>query len=604
MKRRVSVSLHFLALLALLFQGNVVAQSRRPAKVNLSPENWPQAEQDKYWQMNKLFNFYHPPAESVHGMIAVSSEAFASGIGLEALRQGGSAADAAMATALAQIALTAGSAVSYAGILSMVYYDAATQKVYSLNAGYNTLLGEKDPLSIPEPGKQSGRSALVPGFFAGVQAAHDRFGKLPFASLFEPAIYLAEKGFVMDRALSGRILSQKNFITRLPETMRVFTKENGELYTAGDLFRQPQLAATLRKVATRGAGYIYQGEWAKKFVAAVRNEGGKVTLADMKAYRAIWSIPVQTSYHGYQVYSLGHPSIGGVNLIEALNLLEVADLKRYGHYTKSPEALYESIQICRAGFYFSPLPPEHLKAYAPELSLSPAARVKKQNARLLWQKMHEPGWKNMLEATPAENKGSNHTASVIAVDANGNVAAIVHSSTTVGWGSTSIFVDGVSIPEPASYVQQQIARFKRGTRYPDHSNPVIVLKNRKPYLASGATGLGQHIATLNNLVNVLDFGMRLKTSIDTPNFMGPYMGIDLMRNLRLESQWDQEVFAAGEFAENVIEAVKAKGQAIKVLTTSEAWAQRSLLVAIQIDPKTGKRIGAVPTLANSYVAGY
>src|SRR5262245_65249244 len=106
-----------------------------------------------------------------------------------------------MATSLAQIALQAGAPTSYAGILTMVYYDAASKKVYSLNAGYNTVLEEKDPLTIPGGGKPSGRTALVPGFFAGVQVAHDRFGKLPFASLFDPASYMHEREFVVDRVL-------------------------------------------------------------------------------------------------------------------------------------------------------------------------------------------------------------------------------------------------------------------------------------------------------------------------------------------------------------------------------------------------------------------
>ena len=143
--------------------------------------------------------------------------------------------------------------ISYAGILMMIYYDAADKKVYSLNAGYNTVQEEKDPLTIPGRGKPSGRSALTTGFFAGVQAAHDRFGKLRFASLFEPAIYLAEKGVVVDRLLGFFIDSQKGVLTRLPETKRVFTKENGEFYKIGDLFKQPQLAETLRKVGSQGA---------------------------------------------------------------------------------------------------------------------------------------------------------------------------------------------------------------------------------------------------------------------------------------------------------------------------------------------------------------
>src|SRR5262245_58670767 len=262
---------------ALLFKQTPAAvtasQSRQPAGGKMSPEAWPPGELEKYWQLQITTNWPNPAVEGSKGMVAVTTEAFAARVGLEALRQGGSAADAALATALTQIALTAGSLISYAGVLTMVYYDAASKKVYSLNAGYNTVLEEKEPLTIPGIGMPSGRTVLVPGFLDGVQAAHDRFGKLPFASLFGEAIEVADKGFNLYGSLGRRIDYQKSVLTRLPETKREFTRENGDLYKAGDLFRQPQLAETLRKVAAQGTDYIYQGEWAKRFVAAVQSEG-------------------------------------------------------------------------------------------------------------------------------------------------------------------------------------------------------------------------------------------------------------------------------------------------------------------------------------------
>src|SRR5215510_12141290 len=456
------------------------SQPRKSRGVRMSPEAWPPAELEKYWRLQRDYGRPHPSVESAKGMVAVTHDAFSARVGLEALRQGGSAADAALATSLAQIALDAGAVTSYAGILTMVYYDAASKKVYSLNAGYNTVLEEKDPLSIPGSGKPSGRTALVPGFFAGVQAAHDRFGKLPFASLFDPAIYLAEKGFVVDPVLSAWINMRKDVLSRLPETKRVFAKQDGEFYKAGDHFKQPQLAETLRKIAAQGTDYIYQGEWAKKFVAAVQSEGGKMTLADLKAYRPIWSEPQQTSYRGYQVYSLGRPSLGGVNTIEALNLLEAADLKQYGHYTTSPEALYEFIQICRVNYILSYLPPPTLKMFLPDLDAAPESRVKKESARLLWRKMHEPAWEKMVSTIWPKDKASNHSAGVVAVDEQGNMAAVLHTVNAVVWGTTGIFVDGISIPDSASFQQSQIARIKPGDRLPEGTNPVIVLKNDKP----------------------------------------------------------------------------------------------------------------------------
>ena len=584
------------------------SQPHKSRGVRLSPEAWPPAELEKYWRLQRYYGRPHPAVESAKGMVAVTNDAFSARIGLEALRQGGSAADAALATSLAQIALGAGAVTSYAGILTMVYYDAASKKVYSLNAGYNTVLEEKDPLSIPGSGKPSGRTALVPGFFAGVRAAHDRFGKLPFASLFDPAIYLADKGFVVDPALSFSINTRKDVLARLPETKRVFTKQDGEFYKAGELFKQPQLAETLRKIAAQGTDYIYQGEWAKKFVAAVQSEGGKMTLADLKAYRPIWSEPLQTNYHGYQVYSLGHPSAGGVNTIEAFNLLEAADLKQYGHYTTSPEALYEFIRICRAGYFLS-FPTNFIKTHLPDFDIAPESRVKKESARLLWQKMHEPAWEKMLSVFAPKDKAPgfwpkikrlNHSAGVVVVDGKGNIAAVLHTINTVSWGTTGIFVDGVSIPDSAAFQQPQIAGMKPGDRLPDTTNPVIVLKNDKPYLASSCTGSALHQATMSNLVNVLDFGMDLKKSIDTPNFMGPYFG-SLLGGGQVPQIY-MEVLADGEFDENLVKAVVAKGQAIKLIPKNQTWP--GYWVAIQIDPKTGKRVGVASPLYNGDVVGY
>jgi gamma-glutamyltranspeptidase / glutathione hydrolase len=598
MKYSISRSFYFLVLLGLHLQGapagNTFAQLRQSGEIEMSPEAWPQGELEKYWLLQKDYNKQQQAVEGGQGVVAVTSDAFAARVGLEALRQGGSAADAALATALAQVALKGGSTISYAGILMMVYYDAASKKVYSLNAGYNTIQEEKDPLTIPRMGTPSGRSALVPGFFAGVQAAHDRFGKLSFASLFEPAISLAEKGVIVDPLLGFFIDSQKGVLTRRPETKRLFTKENGEFYKTGDLFKQPQLAETLRKVASQGADYIYQGEWAKKFVAAAQSEGSRITLADLRAYRAIWSEPAQTSYQGYQVYSLGHPSLGGVNTIEALNLLEVADLKRRGHYTTSPEALYDFIQICRAGLFLS-FQPEIVKMQAPELDLSLESRVKKETARLLWQKMREPDWQKRFSEFKPMGTGNNHSAGVVTVDARGNVAAVLHSINTLYWGATGIFVDGVSIPDSASFQQAQIAKLKLGDRLPEIADPVIVLKDGKPYLASSAIGSALHSTTMNNLVNVLDFGMDLKKSIYTPNLMGPLVGRPV---------WDAEALAEGDFAENLVQAVIAKGQAIKLLSKAEARAQCGYWVAIQIDMKKGKRVGVAPPGLNGYVAAY
>src|SRR5436190_16434877 len=180
---------------------------------------------------------------------------------------------------------------------------------------------------------------------AGVQAAHDSFGKVPLARVFQPAIALAENGFVLDNALPWFIQTKKSVLSRFPETRRLFTNQKGKFYKPGDVFCQLELAATLKKVAARGASVMYDGEWGRKFVEVIQQRGGKITEADMKNYRAMWEEPVQTTYRDYQVFGPGFSAWGGVNSMEALNLLERANLKEYGPCTSSAQTLIWLTQI-------------------------------------------------------------------------------------------------------------------------------------------------------------------------------------------------------------------------------------------------------------------
>jgi gamma-glutamyltranspeptidase/glutathione hydrolase len=185
-----------------------------------------------------------PPtlAKGENGVVVGTTGPNAVHAGLLTLKKGGSAADAAIATALAQVVECGGCYVSGAGILSMVYFEADSGKVHYLNAGFNTPREEKDPLTIPAAGKASGRTALVPGFMAGVQAAHDRFGKLSRQEVFAQAIELAEQGIKVSPLLARMIQERQAVLSRLPETWRIFTKTGGAFYTEGEDFRQPQLA--------------------------------------------------------------------------------------------------------------------------------------------------------------------------------------------------------------------------------------------------------------------------------------------------------------------------------------------------------------------------
>lgn len=309
--------------------------------IDLSPANW--SDREALEELNAFFEMDKPLAEGEHGVISGTTGPQAVRAGLEALRQGGTAADAVVTTALTQISLAGGAWVSYAGIFNLVYYEAESGEVFNINGAYDTVRGETEPMTIPTSTttgaeyQPSGRTALVPGFFGGLGATHDRFGKLPWASLFEPAIHYAENGVLLGAIHTSMIEMRKEALSRLPATRRIFTDEDGDFLGEGDMLRQPELAATLRAVAGQGIDYVYRGPWAERLVEAVQRDGGKLSMEDMRSYEALVAEPVHSTYNGFDVYGHGLPAQGGVHVAEVLNLAEAAGLREMGHYAKSPE---------------------------------------------------------------------------------------------------------------------------------------------------------------------------------------------------------------------------------------------------------------------------
>lgn len=495
---------------------------------NLSPANWPAGEYQRYMEAQGVDRTRAGHAKGRKGAVTVAYNALAARAGLEALRQGGGAVDAAMTAALAQVVLTAGSPISFFGILSMVYFEAATGKVHSMNAEWNTIRDETDPMSIPGgiafgsiealkgTGAPSGRTAMVGGFMKGVGAAHARFGKLPFASLFDPAIHIAEHGMPVNHIVDDAIRMRKDDLSRLPETRAIFTKPDGSFYEQGDLFRQPAVAQTLRKVAAQGADHMYRGEWAEKLVAAVRKEGGKLTMDDLRAYDVLWQdATVAELGGGWALHMSPEPNAGTANLVEALNLAEVANLAADGPWWESGRSLRKALEV--TGQFGAMFMPDSVMAQIyPGMDFSQKARMTRAHAEELWKRM-EAGAK----LSRFRIRGIQHSDDVVAVDADGNMCALTHSINCVHWGKTAIFVDGVSISDAASYQQAQIARVKPGERLPAPTEQGILFKDGKAVLAFASMGAGLHQRSFQGLFNFMKFGMSVPQAIDAPDFYLP-----------------------------------------------------------------------------------
>ncbi len=485
--------------------------------------------------------------------IAGTSAPFAIRAGLDALEQGGSAADAAMTTALGQIAISVGSWVSYAGIFQMLYYDAATGEVQNINASWSTVLDEADPMSIPAPafmttgdirspstGNVNGRAVLVPGFMKGLEEVHEKYGKLPFASLFAPSIYIAEKGMQVSPELEGYFEWRKGPLSRLEETQKTLLKADGSIYKAGEIFKQPALAKSLRRIAREGASYMYEGEWAEKFVAAVQADGGKLSMQDLKNYKVIWDEPLKTEHNGYEV--LGSSSMGGRNVITALNLARDAKIRERGHYSQSGDVLHDMVQIAN---------------------------------------------KSAFGGLTQADAGGGHSDAIVAVDQWGNVAAITHSFNGIWWGELGMVIDGITIPDSGSISQAGVAAAGPGNRMPDPIDPVMVMQKGKPVYAFSSIANGLHYHTVTALINTLDFGMDPKSAIDTPSLLNPGFAV--------AADINSAALLKGEYDSAVLREARAKGTNIREVDMENAfWEGVGIVVGLEVDSEQGQVRAAAP----------
>ena len=511
-----------IALVGLLLLGTPIALPAQKT-VNLSPQAWPAGEYQRFLDAQDMRRTQAGVASGKNGAVTVAYNGFAARAGIEALKQGGNAIDAAMTTAITQVALTAGAPISYFGIMSLVYYDAATGKVYTMNAEWNTVRGETSAATIPGSINMSsaeglrgtavsGRTALVGGFMKGVGAAHARFGRLPLRHLFEPAIDIAERGMPVTKHLAEKFEFRHDDLARLPDTRAVFLKPDGTTYKARETFKQPSLAKTLRAIAAQGTDYMYTGPWAKKLVAAIAADGGKMTEADLTSYDVIWDEPLVAAIGDYQVYTNRSPNQGGVNLIEAQLLADAAGLTD-ARLPDSGPALKKALDISLVGL----LPQAALAAVFAGLDHSQDARISTSRAEALWKRIEAGAlpfkWK--IRQSPG------HSDDVVAIDKDGNIAAITQSINCVDWGRTAINIDGISIGDPASFQQAAIAAIPPGSRLPAPTETGILFKGGKPVLGFASMGSGLHIRTLQALHGIIRLGQTVDEAINAPDLLMP-----------------------------------------------------------------------------------
>ena len=327
-------------------------------------------------------DIFHP-VFARNGMVA-SQEAVATRIGVEILKRGGNAVDAAAAVGFA-LAVTLPRAGNLGGGGFMLIHSAKTGETVALDyremapaaATRDMYLGP-DGAVDQQRARFSYLSVGVPGTVAGLALAVEKFGSLPLAQVLGPAIGLAEAGILVTPDLAASLESGRKRLGRWPQSAAIFLKPDGSAYRAGDWLVQRDLAWSLRQIAEQGPAAFYQGAIAKKIAADMAAKGGLVTLADLAAYRPVLRKPVVGHYRGFEIASMPPPSSGGVHLVQLLNILEGFPIGELGHNgASSIHLMAEAMKLAYADrsqhlgdpdFWQVPAAGLTSKAYARELA--------------------------------------------------------------------------------------------------------------------------------------------------------------------------------------------------------------------------------------------
>lgn len=538
--------------------------------------------------------------------MVVTVHALASQVGVDILKQGGNAVDAAVATgfALAVVHSPAGN-IGGGGFMLIRMADgqahfldyrekapaAATRDLY-LDAQGNV---------IPGASEIGYKSIGVPGSVAGMVYAEKKYGKLSLKQVMAPAIKLARDGFPLTWGEAADFHDQ--YLAKFPESHRVFQR-NGDYYKPGEIFRQPDLARTLERIA-QSPDDFYHGSLARQLAAAIQKGGGLITAQDLANYEVKEREPVRGTYRGYEVLSAPPPSSGGIVLIEALNILEGFDLAQM--QSRSSQSVHFTVEAFRRAFFdraeflgdpdFSKIPVAQLldKKYAaawresidPEHA-SPSKELKRPE---IFSQLEQYAAQHPLE-TPAHE--SNHTTHYSVIDAEGNAVSV--TTTINDWFGSRVTADGLGfllndemddfsskpgVPNSDGLIQGSANAIGPGKRPLSSMTPTIVVHDGKTVMVLGSPGSSKIITTVANvLMGVVDYKMNIQEAVDAPRF---------------HNQWLPDVVNVEKwFSPDTVSALEKMGYKIEVglhygENVAPYWSDAE---CIAVDEKSGDRLGA------------
>ncbi len=538
--------------------------------------------------------FSFNPVAARHGMV-VSSEPLASAAGLEILRAGGNAVDAAVAVGFA-LAVTHPEAGNIGGGGFMLIRQAGGDSIVvdyreeAPAAASRNMFQDAHGEVIPESSTVGALAAGVPGTVAGLALAHQKYGKLPWARVLRPAIRLAETGIPISYELSESLRADRELLSKFAETRRIFLRD-GKFYEPGEILRQPELARTLRRIAVGGPAVFYRGAIARAIAASMQKHHGLITLEDLRQYQAKIRQPLRGDFRGFEILTVPPPSSGGIGLIEMLNVLEPMDLGEPNSF-KSIHQMAETMRRAyadRAAYLgdadFVPVPVAGLTS-------------KKYAAKLRDEILQARAEMTVQAGKPAEFESS-QTTHFSVVDAAGN--AVANTYTLNGGYGNGLTVEGAGFllnnemddfaakpgePNMFGLVQGEANAVGPRKRPLSSMTPTIVTKDAKVRLILGSPGGGTIINTvLQVLLNVLVYEMNVRQAVTAPRF---------------HHQWMPDVLVMERvgFSADTIEKLKEAGYKIHFRDRMGACE------AIEINPETGWRFGAADPRASGKAVGY
>lgn len=476
------------------------------------------------------------PVIAKNGMVA-SEQELATQIGVDILKAGGNAVDAAVAVGFA-LAVALPNAGNIGGGGFMMVHDAKSGKDIALDFREVAPKGASRNMYLDDKGGViNGKSLFthyavgVPGTVAGMAHALSRWGSLPLAQVMAPSIALAEKGYPVSVTLAKTLNQEKKNMSQWPATQAIFWKNGAPLQT-GDRLVQKDLAQSMRLISQQGPKAFYQGSIAQKIAAEMAPHANAITLEDLRDYKPVEREPVRGNYRGYQIVTMPPPSSGGAHLLQILNMMERWPFKQWGaNSAQSVHYMTEAMKLAYADraeylgdpdFVTVPLKGLISKRYADEL----AASIKPQQARP--SKDIKPGHPQQF-SQPYESDQTTHYS---VVDKAGNAVAVTYTlNTNFGSGivakGTGILLNNEmddfsvkpGVANAYGLVGGDANAVQAGKRPLSSMTPTLVLKDGKPVLVTGSPGGARIITTvLQQVVNHIDFGMNPAEAAATPRF--------------------------------------------------------------------------------------